>query len=70
MSDTKKKMEKPSTRAQSHEEMLKEAQSRPGVREMMEVFGYWQKADKGMDAYRAATRKRNITTTVPHTSTR
>ena len=55
MNDIKKKTEKPSTRAQSHEEMLKKAQSRPGVREMMEVFGHWQKADKGMDAYRAAT---------------
>lgn len=70
MNDIKKKTEKPSTRAQSYEEMLKEAQSRPGVREMMEVFGHWQKADKGMDAYREATRRRNITTTTTHTNTR
>ena len=54
MNGTEKKTEKPSTRDQSHEEMLKKARSRPGVREMMEVFGHWQKADKGMDAYREA----------------
>lgn len=69
MNDIKKKTEKQDSRSQSHEEMLKEAQSRPGVREMMEVFGHWQKADKGMDAYREATKKRIITTTT-HTNVR
>ena len=49
MNDMEKKTKKPASRTQSHEEMLKEAQSRPVVREMMEVFGHWQNADKGMD---------------------
>lgn len=70
MNDAKEKTKKPSTRAQSHEEMLKEAQSRPGVREMMEVYDHWQKADKGMDDYRAATKKRIIATTTTHTNVR
>ena len=45
----------PSKRANEHAAMLKEALARPGVREVMEVHGAWQRVEKELDAYRAAT---------------
>ena len=50
--------------------MLKAALARPGVREFMEVYRDWQKADRGLDAYRSATREPPITTTTDRTSVR
>ena len=44
-----------SRREQERAEMLKEALSRPGVREVMEVYGGWREQDRRLDAYRAAT---------------
>ena len=38
--------------------MLEAALARPGVREVMEVYQNWQKADSGLDAYRAAQKNR------------
>ena len=55
-----------SKRAAEHDAMLKEALARPGVREVMKVYGGWQQADKGLDAYRAASRERGIVTTTDH----
>ncbi|MGR3913359.1 MAG: hypothetical protein OD918_02350 [Gammaproteobacteria bacterium] len=46
-----------SNRAKSHAAMLKEALARPGVREYMEVYRRFQKADEGINPYRAATAK-------------
>ena len=34
-----------SERAKAYRKMLKEALARPGVREVMEVYGYWYKKD-------------------------
>ena len=56
----------PSKRAEEHAAMLKEALAHPGVREVMKVYGGWQQADKGLDAYRAASRRRGIVTTTDH----
>ena len=53
-----------SKRAQDHAEMLEAALARPGVREMMKVYGGWQEKDQGLDVYRSATKKpERITTT-------
>ena len=46
--------------------MLEEALRRPGVREVMKVFGDWQHADSGLDPYRSATKEASIVTTTDH----
>ena len=56
----------PSKRAEEQAAMLKEALARPGVREVMKVYGGWRQADKGLDAYRAASRRGGIVTTTDH----
>ena len=63
---TKMKPEKrsKSKRAQNHAEMLEAALARPGIREIMKVYGGWQEKDQGLDVYRSATKKpERITTT-------
>ena len=57
-------------RVQQREAMLKAALARPGVREFMEVYQDWQKADRGLDVYRSATKEPLITTTTDSTSAR
>ena len=53
-----------SKRAQDHAELLESALARPGVREVMKVYGGWQEKDRGLDAYRSATKNsERITTT-------
>ena len=61
----KMQMEKPSSlkRAQNHAEMLEAALARPGIREVMKVYGGWQEKDQMFDAYRSAARKPERTTT-------
>jgi len=46
-----------SERAQKHAELLEAALARPGVREVMKVYGDWQEKDRALDVYRSATRK-------------
>lgn len=46
-----------SERAQNHAELLEAALARPGVREVMKVYGGWQENGRALDAYRSATRK-------------
>ena len=54
----------PSKRGEQHRAMLKDALARPGVREVMEVYGAWQQIDRRLSTYRAATAARpQITTT-------
>ena len=50
------KKQRASERAEIHAALLKDALSRPGVREMMLVYGQWQEQDRTLDAYRAATK--------------
>ena len=59
-----------SKREQDHAAMLKEALSRPGVREVMDVYSGWWKKDRGLDAYRAATKTPARTTRTNHTRAR
>ncbi|WP_423908584.1 hypothetical protein [Candidatus Spongiihabitans sp.] len=40
--------------------MLEDALSRPGVREVMQVYQWWQKQDQALDSYRSATKE------IPH----
>ena len=58
----------PSKRAEEHAAMLKEALARPGVREVMKVYGGWREAEKGLAAHRAATKEGRIVTTTDRTS--
>ena len=59
-----------SKREQDHAAMLEEALSRPGVREVMDVYGGWREKDRGLDTYRAATKTPARTTTTDHTRAR
>ncbi len=53
-----------SRRQREHTEMLEAALARPGVREVMKVYGEWQEKDQGLDAYRSATSEaRSVVTT-------
>ena len=56
----------PSARAKEHAALLKAAMDRPGVYEAMKVYRNWQRADRGLDPYRAAARKRYIIITTDH----
>ncbi len=56
----------PSKRTEQHAAMLEEALQRPGVRDVMKVYGEWQRADKGLDAYRTANKEGYVTTTTDH----
>lgn len=63
---TKQQPEKTSKsrREQEHARMLEAALARPGVREVMKVYGGWLEIDRGLDAYRSATKQpERITTT-------
>ena len=59
-----------SRREREHDAMLQEALARPGVREVMQVYGGWQEKDRGLEAYRGATRAPASTTTTDHTRAR
>ena len=42
-------------REQAHAEMLKAALERPGVNEVMQVYGGWREKDQALNPYRTAT---------------
>ena len=46
-----------SRREREHNELLEAALARPGIREVMKVYGEWQEKDRGLDVYRSATKK-------------
>ena len=45
-----------SERELAHKELLESAFARPGIREVMKIYGGWQKCDRKMEAYRSATK--------------
>ena len=55
-------------RTEEHAAMLKEALARPGVREVMEVYGGWRRAEKALEAYRVASKRACIVTTSDRTN--
>lgn len=58
-----------SNREQEHAAMLGEALARRGVREVMQVYQNYQKADKGLDPYRLATKHPEVVITTDHANT-
>lgn len=57
-----------SDREKAHAEMLEAALARPGLREVMRVYQGWQDKDRGLDAYRAATKRSDRVTTTDHSN--
>lgn len=70
INDMTKEKSEISKREQEHAAMLEEALSRPGVREVMDVYSRWWEKDRGLDAYRAAMKTPAHTTTTNHTRAR
>ena len=60
----------PSDREKKRAALLEEGIDRPGVRDAVEVYRDWQRADRGLDAYRAATKVRHITVTTDRANAR
>ena len=52
-----------SGRRTEHAEMLDAALARPGVRAVMDVYCGWLEKDRGLDAYRLATKAAGRVTT-------
>ena len=61
---------KTSERTQAHAALLEEALERPGIPEIMRVYGDWRTAGRGLDPYRAATKAAARTTTTDRTNFR
>ena len=59
-----------SERARAHAALIEEALKRPGIPEIMRVYGDWRTADRGLDPYRAATKTPSRTTTTDHANPR
>lgn len=57
-----------SQRQQDCESLIREATARPGIREVMKVYGTWERADRGLDPHRAISRGRVVTTTRRNTT--
>ena len=57
-------------REQEHAAMLQEALARPGIREVMKVYGGWREKDRRLDAYRTVTKVPVSTTTTDNTRVR
>ena len=64
------KKQEQTERERAHAEMLEEALKQPGVRESMEVFENWRRADKGLEPYRLATKRAYKTWVSDHTNPR
>ena len=58
-----------SRREREHAAMLEAALARPGVREVMDVYRGWQEKDRGLDAYRSATKAPGRVTTTNSSKT-
>ncbi len=46
------------SRQEKHEAMLREALSRPDIREMTEVYGDWRERDRLLEPFRSMTARR------------
>lgn len=53
-------------REQQRVRLEEEAGNLPGVREVMEVFQLWQRADQSLDGYRSALRQAETAITTDH----
>lgn len=59
-----------SKRERERAAMLEEALGRPGVRQVMEVYQNWQRADRAMEPYRLAAKQQETVTTSDHANVR
>ena len=59
-----------STLEQEREALLQKALARPGIREVMQVYGSWKERDEWLNSYRDATRKSFEITDTNHTNPR
>ncbi len=53
-------------REQAYAALVKEAQNRPGIREIMSVYEDWRQVDRGLDPYRMATREPQLVSATDH----
>jgi len=56
----------PSCRTEQQQALLKEALARPGMREMMQVYGNWQAADRAQAPFREALLDRPVVIATDH----
>ncbi len=61
---------KTSERARAHAALLEKSLKRPGIPEIMRVYGDWRTADRGLGSCRAATKRPSRTTTTDHANPR
>lgn len=57
-----------SQRQQDCESLIREVSARPGIRELMKVYGAWKQADRSLEPHRAISRNQVVTTTTNHTA--
>ena len=48
------------SRQQQNDALLEEAMSRPGIREVMAVYGDWKDVDRALESYRKTARRGGI----------
>ena len=65
MTENPKKLSK-TQREQAYAALVKEAQKRPGIREIMSVYEDWRRVDRGLEPYRMATREPQLITATDH----
>ncbi len=53
----KKEPAKASRRVRERDALLKKALQNPGIEEFLQVYRDWEKVDRGLDAYRRATKE-------------
>ena len=56
----------PPTRTEQQETLLREVLARPGIPEMIQVYGDWQATDRTQESYRKALRDRPLTIATDH----
>ena len=56
----------PPTRTEEQEALLQEALARPGIRELMRVYGNWKEQDQAQEPYREAMRERPVLIATDH----
>lgn len=57
-------------REHTYAALVKEAQKRPGIREIMSVYEDWRRVDRGLDPYRMATHEPQLITASDHANPR
>ena len=56
----------PPTRTEQQEALLQEALARPGIPEVMRVYGNWKEQDRAQEPYREAMRGRPVIIATDH----